>query len=467
MKADSIISLFISAWCLTLSGCLDTSGISPPSDQLIFPVGIVTTASDEYLLAANSNFDLMYNAGTMVAISLNKLDKILEEGGKAEWLSPDKKFMYVPESELIDTKDTIRLDAYASDLELTPKQNRALIPIRGGAERHILIVDVDETAQSGSVLRCGQDDTLFCDSAHRVTSNDRVTLPIEPYEVTSLDYSQPIFDSTGAKIPLPNTLGFATHLESGSVSAFIIDDSNGNLDAELFDVVSNVVPEASGIAANPKTNEIYVTGRENSDQYMAILRVLSGGVGGTDTNKPFFGVVDKINYGSDILGGTDTRGVAVPSGGKQILVVSRTPEALLRYDATTRKMIDMATLGSDPSVVAIYEDKGESETEYDDSVYAFVLCFKSNQVFIVEPEMMQVVVRSTGSGPQAITFDKTRKLAYIANFSESTITVLETEPPFKQVLMETEPPFKRVLSGEDNAHAAQLMIGKPRLTGNH
>ena len=458
MKIKFVIFILIS--CISMTACLpDTSGIAPPSDRLIYPIGAVTTASDKYLLVANSNFDLNYNAGTLVAISLEELDRIIDQGDWSEdWLSPDGRYMYVPETKLIDPNNTVRLDAFASDLKLTPKpkQNRALIPIRGGAERHILVVDIDETAPSGEVLTCGKGSDLHCDSAHRVTSNDSVTMPIEPYEVTSLDYTWTVPDSTGAETTFHSTLGFATHLYTGSVSMFMIENEQGKLDAQLLDVVNHVVNEASGIASNPENKEIYVSGRENAAQYLAVLQVLTGGSGSTSSNNLFFGVVDKVSYFNELLGGTDTRGVAVSSAGKDALVVSRTPEALLRIDTESRKLIDMATVGTDPSVVSIYESE-------DGNAYAFVLCFKSKQVFIVEPSMMRVVVRSTGSGPQAIAFDKHRKYAYIANFRESTITVLHAEPPFAQVRIgDTNDQFKN-----SQFKNAQLMIGKPRLPEDH
>ena len=91
-------------------------------------------------------------------------------------------------------------------------------------------------------------------------------------------------------------------------------------------------------------------------------------------------------------------------------------------------MTDFTTVGSDPSIVELYEfedDTGATRT------YAFVLCFLSDQVFIVDTDSMSVLtVRETGSGPHAITFDHKRELAYIANFRESTISVLHTESPF-------------------------------------
>ncbi len=429
------------------AGCLpDTSGQAPPSDRLIYPVGLTTTETDKYLLVVNSNQDLKYNAGTLNAISLDLLKKKITSGGDRDWESKNGEFMYIPESELIKPQNTIRLAAFASDLELTPKKNRALVPIRGGSERHILIVDVDESAKNGRVLNCGQGKDLSCDSAHRVTSNDRVTMPIEPYEVTALEISSNPADEDNQSVTMKDTIGFATHLYSGSVSRFLIEHE-GKLDAELLGVVDNVVNEADGIASNPSKNEIYVSGRENPDSYVAVMQNLTGGGGGTVINKSYFGVTDKINLGQDLLGGTDTRGIAVSSDGTKVFVVTRTPEALLRIDTASRRIVDMSTVGTDPSVIGIFKD---DDTNLE---YAFVLCYKSNQVFIINLDNMVSVVRTTGSGPQAVAFDKTRKYAYIANFMESTITVIHATPPFDHVRI-----------GDNNA---KLMIGIPRLPEGH
>ena len=235
--------LIILGLLAALAGCLpEYSGESPPGDQLIYPVGLSTTKNDDYLLAVNSNFDLQYNAGTVVALSLDRLRTIQESGGSDEWLSNDGTFLFIPDTELIDPKDSVRIGSFASDISLTPDKNRALVPVRGGEERAIVILDIDETGSNGRVLNCGQRGDLTCDRTHQVTSNDRVTLPIEPYEVASMVYTRE--DVQG--VPLSMTVGFATHLYSGDVSAFVIENQ-GRLAPELFSVAREVVPGASGI----------------------------------------------------------------------------------------------------------------------------------------------------------------------------------------------------------------------------
>jgi hypothetical protein len=59
MRNASILAVL--AACLVAVGCLpDTSGIDPPNDEFIYPVGVATVADDQFLLVVNSNFDLEF-----------------------------------------------------------------------------------------------------------------------------------------------------------------------------------------------------------------------------------------------------------------------------------------------------------------------------------------------------------------------------------------------------------------------
>lgn len=393
----------------------DTSGIDPPLDRLIYPTGLAMTKGDGHILVANSDFDLEYNAGTLVAIDLGQTfgpDGGVTSDGE---VSGDGNEYYVHPK--IDAEESIRIGAFASDLKLTPAKDRALVPVRG--ERAIIVVDVDDT-KNGDLLSCGEDTERRCDAAHRVESNDQHTLPIEPYEVAALDFREPNGETT--------TLGFATHLAGGEISLFVLRDgsSRSRFKAELIDVVGPVVPSASGIAVNPENNDIFVSGRADPVSRVAVLRVLTDSQNGWYARSPFFGQTNEITVGADIYGGTDARGLAVAPSGKRAFVVLRSPAALAELDAESYKFLDMTTVGAEPSIAAVYEESAPGSTPY-----VFVLCFLTDQVFIIDPDLMMVVaVRHVGRGPHAIAFDHTRRLAYVANFRESTLSVIHATEPF-------------------------------------
>lgn len=59
-------------------GCsFGESGIAPPTNRIFLPGGIVVDPDQRYLYAVNSNSDLRYNAGTMVAVDLGYAASVL------------------------------------------------------------------------------------------------------------------------------------------------------------------------------------------------------------------------------------------------------------------------------------------------------------------------------------------------------------------------------------------------------
>jgi hypothetical protein len=462
--APAMWTVRTSSWllgvALAASACLpDTGGIAPPDDRLIFPVGLAITPNDNFLLAVNSNFNLRYNAGTLVALDLSVLDEHLAsspDGTGVFWstecgndgvssVSQDDQNCFVDESSLILADETLRIGAFASDLEITPTGDRAIVPVRG--ERSILLIDVDEAGPD--IISCGEGADLRCDSAHKVTSNAAHTLPIEPYEVavTELEETGPDGETT------PVTLGFATHLAGGEVSLFSISrgEPGSPVQAELLSVLGGVVGGASGIASYG--NEVFVAGRHDATPHVAVLEVLTDSENGSYTSNPWFNQTDHIDVGTEMYAGTDARGIAVSPDGTQAFLATRTPSALLKIDLDSLELVDQTTVCMSPSVVATYAYDGQTPGyPDDDTLYAFVLCFLTGQVYVVDTNLMQVEVRATGSGPQAIAFDDTRRLAYIANFRESNITVLQAVPPFSQL---------------KDASGRVVVIGAPRLTQSH
>lgn len=452
---------WLAALAIAASACMpDTGGIAPPGDRLIFPVGLATTPADGFLLAVNSNFDLRYNAGTLVAMDLSVLDAHLApaaDGGGLVYAtacgedgisstSRDGQYCFIDDGALIREEETLRLGAFASDIELTPAGDRAVIPVRG--ERSILLVDVDEDGPD--VLSCGEGGDLRCDSRHKVTSNSSVTLPIEPYEVAVLEMDETNVDGSST----PVTLGFATHLAGGQVSLFSISRGapGAPVQAELLSVIGGVVGGASGIAANPEAGEVYVAGRSDATPHVAVLEVKSDSENGSLTSNPWFNQTGHVNLADEMYAGTDARGLAVAPDGATAYLATRTPDALIKLDVENYEFEDMTTVCVNPSVVTTFLDGAGTPDPADDKLYAFVLCFYTGQVYIVDTALMQTEVRATGSGPQAIAFDETRGLAFIANFRESNITVLQAAPPFSQL---------KDLDGR------VVQIGVPRLPEGH
>ncbi len=462
----SILCSLLTVALLVVTGCLpNTSGIEPPNDEFIYPTGLAVIdgdgTGDRYLAVANSNFDLNYNSGTMNVANLTTLYQILAEleansltsayyQDKLDWFSDDMEDIYIPEEILIQTESTLKIGAFASDLELTPSGKRAVIPVRG--EKAIFVVDIDETP-GARVLNCGQDSERRCDADHRVQSNEDWTLPLEPYEVKTLSYGN-------------YTLGFSTHPYDGDVSLFIIDE-NDVTRPELLSVSGTVTWGASGLAVRPNLedpmhSDIYVTGRHDPTPRLMIMQVLSDSENGALAN-PYFNDVGYISIYGEMYDGTDARGLAVTSSGEYAYVITRSPETLLKLDLNDEKVVDMVSLGyaSEPSIVTLYEHTGDPDTPDDDNIFAFVLCFQRDELFVLETDMMmQPHVLNTGAGPHAITIDYSMSLVFVANFRESTVSLFDVDADNRLFTYTTVTP-----SGSDIK--ARVKIGKPRLPEGH
>lgn len=473
MKPYKIITLIVFSVlaAVALPGCLgDTGGIAPPDDELIYPVALATIRDDSHLLVVNSNFDLEYNAGTLVAYQLANIDMF---NGSPIGYDSDKGIFILPSgiplsryctggmsgswcnlstSAGIVADETIHLGAYASDLNITPDKDRALVPVRG--EQAIIVVDLP---QGNNLLECGEsaDDERRCNDAHKITGNGREPLPMEPHHVETMNYVQTNDDGVEETV----TMGFATHRAGGEVSLFSVSSSAGNatpVGNELIKVINGVIEGASGIAVNPRAQDILVVGQRDFSPHVAVLDVETDWRSGSLLNDPAFGQYRTIaiNENDYISGGNGARDIAVSPDGKTGFVITESPAALLKIDLERYQVTDMVTVCRESSRVETYVDEGDPDDAFDDKMYAFVLCFLTSQVYIVDADFMIPVIRKTGAGPQDIAFDAEREIAYIANFTDSTITMIQAVAPFNMI---------QVRTAEGTDDALRLRIGEPRL----
>jgi DNA-binding beta-propeller fold protein YncE len=131
--------------------------------------------------------------------------------------------------------------------------------------------------------------------------------------------------------------------------------------------------------------------------------------------------------------GNDVRGIAVAPGGDVLYAVDRLPPALVALDLAER---DGAAAGEalwavdvcgEPSVLRLGPDP-RAPTDPTPRL-AYVVCFEDAQIDVVDTVTAQVVTRiTTGSGPNALELDPRNKRAFIANFAENTVGVIDLDP---------------------------------------
>jgi len=152
---------------LASGGCtLHQAGVTPPDDRIFFPSGGVVDPEGGWLYVVNSNSDLRYNAGTIVAIDLTaaRLAYLAAQGTAPLcaydpryvptsnqlpcWDTTDRNILNVDDHGLIDRSATVRIGSFAgtpliqtfTDAQVTMSDpsgaahavdRRLFVPVRG------------------------------------------------------------------------------------------------------------------------------------------------------------------------------------------------------------------------------------------------------------------------------------------------------------------------------------------------
>jgi DNA-binding beta-propeller fold protein YncE len=393
--------------CLAFAGCVTNEGVDPPGDRIFYPTGMaVDPVEGRFLFVASSNFDIAYNGGTVVTIDLALVEDRARSDPGAE----------VDESELLVPGSAVEIGTFANEVVASPDGTRIYVSVRG--DHSVTLMDVDASgrltcsaSQSGSVPECSGGWVLGRQA------NDRgLALPDEPTGLA--------LDTVGDRL-------FVAHADEGEVSMF--EHVSGS--PELTSVQNDFPPGATGIAIRKDAAGAFLDAYVTSRTEPVITRF--GVIGDVGVEIEHTTSVDFLG-----VGGVDQRGIAFSSDFSTAYVVSRFPESLLFLDTTPNAVgtpaddfIDAVEVEEGPAVLAVGPPGGPEPARG----LVYVSCFRARKVFVIDPVLREIVdVILTGEGPHTMVFDPVRPLAYLAQFTESTIAVLDvdrTSPTFHQRLL--------------------------------
>jgi DNA-binding beta-propeller fold protein YncE len=415
---------------LVLAGCFGSGGIDPPGDRFFFPTGIALTPDGRYLLVANSNFDLKYNSGTVNVVDLAVAEATIAEcGGRCA----DDLGDLAPrdEKEFLVADSTVVIGSQVTDLVLSPDGTRAYATVRGNAS--LTWFDVNAAAGAPRVLSCFDDRTTpgvrGCDSAHEVIRTGDTWLPAEPYTLLA-----------------DEDWVFTGHADSGNVGVFSVAEGR---EPELVRVLDFFPYGVNGFARQMDGASgliwYYLVSRNSARVYPFNITMLSRHAG----EGPAVSTGPAIQIGSNSPG-TDCRSIAFSPDGTRAFVTNREPPSVVVIDTTLRSDgtpagTNLATLelGRGPSKLVV-------QPLPDGSYLVLVVCFDAEEIFVVDPvTMTKVDVFKTGAGPHALVPAPAARRAYLANFGESTVWVLDFDP--------ASPNFRRPI----------LSIGTPEIPTGH
>ena len=413
-----------------VAGCAGDATKNPPQGLIHFPVAATATPESPpaHLLVANSNFDLRYRAGSLQSYDLATLNAAID--AQCADLEPDKCAIVPTELDPSEYEDgtatviptagllagEVRIGSFADGMALSTDGSRAYLATRSDASLGFVEIDAAGAlacgGDPGTVHRCTDDfrevDTTYAD-AHDIS------LPSDPVDlyVGSLEsFGQPA-----------NSGDYIIMAHRNGATSLMIDRADEGA-PQLIDAVSGLADELVTISVNPASGIAWIP----SARTRTMSRV-GVAIDERDTDSFLFSARPLELRGLDT--GADTRQVRFdprPDVNRAYLA-SRSPEALLIVDTSDPE-------GSLPLIASVPVGNGTSRLELAEltttsgpTMFAFVTCFNSRQVHVIDVDLgLPVTVVNAVSGAFELVIDADRARMYVVDFRTSVIRVYDLTP---------------------------------------
>jgi DNA-binding beta-propeller fold protein YncE len=428
-------------------GCTASSeDVRPPPDQFSFPTGLAIDPAQSKLFVVNANSELRYDSGSINVLNLDMIDGVT---ALTPGCAPDpaqlETLVCDDEGRFFVADAGVRIGNFASGVSvqtISSTELRFIIPVRG--DPSITWVKWD-----GSKLSCDDDSSQnfeLCDDVHRLTTvttadnnpdnddNDDIEIPLEPF--------RSYVDSAGQ-------YAVVTHLDSGRVT--LVNSPIGRI-PEVTDVIpttfqpgNSFTPGGTAVAGRRPgtTNDLLYVASRTEDRIQMLTVEIPQPVEEDPQPAPFLvpsGYFFLNAAGSNIGGSSDSRGLAFTADGNRLLVVNRRPPTLQIYDSSDNE----AGVPKNQTVAVHDICRNASGLTVGEGVagsgqLALVSCFNDGTVQILDATGLRgtLAVISVGRGPYEIVVSSTRQKAYVSNFLEDSIGVIDLTPgptQFREIL---------------------------------
>jgi hypothetical protein len=430
-------------------GCYDSGrGLEPDDRRPYFPTGIALSESGRTIFLANSDFDLRFNRGTVQALDVAKIAaraRVCSDSrstaeyasaefddcrrGWNEWDAP----LEAPNQYL---RGSVRIGAFATDLANVPlgqDRGRLLVTVRGDAS--LTAIDYTESADGVAMTCTNAGSAPFgqtCSSEYRIgtdlaQSTRGLRLEGEPFAVAVHPFAPVVAGQTNSGIAA------VIHQASGNVSLFTNVTGASARDVRLTFAVGNLPAGGTDVspldwprpvAGEPYFPRFLVTSRSQANVY--VLQYYP------DENEGRAGLVatEAIPIATQSTG-VDSRGIVVdppsddpPSRPARVFLTNRSPFSLVvgRIDPGSGRL-------------SFYENVplpiGASRIQravIDGRTLILAISYDTRSLVVYDPDARRVSnVLTTDRGPHSIVADAATKLAFLGNFTDSTVQVVELD----------------------------------------
>ena len=435
--------------CFASTSC-SNDGTVPPLGRLNFPTSIA--ANGNSLFVANSNFTLKYATGSLQRYDLGQAVQALVDHCGARPAAERDLCGVLPEADPAEIEansgfDVIRvpgvltsevlLGSYVSGMSVAPTASgvRLYMPVRSDA--NISVVDVD----GSGCMSCG-DNESSCDLSgnvrHECSTEFReadtesagardIVLPADPVGIT-------VGDAT--TLGGPEGLNYVVSAHRGGRASLFIDDPTSGTGPVLVDTLEGLPSELVAVTIDPLTRTAWMPNALEPVVTRVGIALESSAV----TESSFlFDAGSLLLSGVDTGNGTgDTRAIALDprTDVRRAYVLSRRPRALMVIDLDEDERFlevrDLIEVGVGPSRLVVQRFEARDRT------IAFVSCFDSRDVYVLDVDLGRLVgiVRGLGGAFELASSEvdvggETREVLVVSDFSNSIIRVLDLDPMFE------------------------------------
>jgi DNA-binding beta-propeller fold protein YncE len=444
----SLLSTLIGMSCLGLfglEGCgSDERGVTPPQNELYYPLGIAPHPDGRYLYISNSIFDRQYNASTLTVFDTfthQFLEKATVELGLFSGeLKLIKRACSSTQNEDAENEDAENEDAENEDAEcgsvvgyITTRDYNELITLnfqadQGNQKSHIQCDQgienqgyTDRSPYPIKANRCGGEAVIF-------NAGDQ-NMGEAPYSISA--------DSQGL---------WVSHLDSNSISRWRLPSLDFDPQSRPVFDCQLTLGGANLIAIHPVSKLAFV-----SDRFGQSIQVIAP--------NPKKGGACQLNVQQRIALGTnqndgETRGLTFSADGTLMYVTNATEGALQIYDTSLNRsgqsrnqLLKSLPVGQQANMVRVAglrsnefrpasNTKGISEVEQSvdqkGQGLVYVTVYGTHRILVIDPQRFAVIREiKVDKGPHDIVFmpnEEGELRGYVTHFQDHSLSIIDLEP---------------------------------------
>lgn len=409
----------IAGLLMTAACSLNNPGAEPPRGKIYFPTAVAI--ADDHLLVASSNFDVRYNAGSLQAYDLAELNSqvdacLADPNAIGCDCRQDGACVLANTRELLASE--VLIDSFATGIAYSAALGRVYVPTRSNGGLTFAEFAAGE-------LSCGQDGRCGAlNIAGIEPGTNNITMPSQPTSVATGAAADLGFTADGD--PLEGEYVLVGDRDQ-ALSLFL--DGPGDV-PKLLNVRPGLPGEISGITTAGRS--AYLSTVNDANPIKVVTQVGFGQADAVDVSQDAFRFSYKqADLGIDLGARSSVRSIAfVPGSTTDLVAVTLNPSALVRVDLQSPRVApaqpsieSIVSLGSGPSKVEV------GRIGMDPRAFAFVSCFDSREIMVVDLELNRLVSVIQGvTGPFSLALDTARSRLYVGDFRSSTVRIVDLAP---------------------------------------